>query len=91
MKVKGQVWKTWDENEQERRRAFCQDVLQHQREVSSARVRSEPYVQSAGLTIRSHPSVADVPHRDHPEQPKDWSDADVHEDGEPARADLSGS
>lgn len=71
MKVKGQVWKTWDEKEQERRRAFCQDILQHQREVSSAIVTSELYVQTAGLTFRSHPSVADVPHRDHPEQPKD--------------------
>eukprot|EP00066_Takifugu_rubripes_P020535 XP_011609801.1 PREDICTED: transcriptional regulator ATRX-like isoform X2 [Takifugu rubripes] len=34
VKIKGQVWKTWDEKEQERRRAFCQDVLQHQRDLT---------------------------------------------------------
>lgn len=89
MKVKSQVWKTWDEKEQERRRAFCQDILQHQREVGSVVVTSELHVHVRGLTFRSHPSVADVSHRVHPEQPKERSDADVPEDGEPARADLS--
>lgn len=91
VKDKGQVWKTWDEKEQERRRAFCQEILQHQQEVSSTIVTSELHVQTAGLTFRSHPSVAHLPHPDHTEQSKDPSKSGVRKHGEPARAALSGS
>lgn len=91
VKAKGQDWKTWDEKERERRRAFCQDILQHQQEVSLVIVTSEVYAQTAGLTFLSRPSVAHVPHPDHTEQSKDSSGAGVHEHSEPAWADLSRS
>lgn len=40
VKAKGQVWKSCDEKEQERRRAFCQDMLHHQQEVRSTALTS---------------------------------------------------
>lgn len=55
VKAKGQDWKTWDEKELERRRAFCQDILQHQQEVSSVILTSALYAQTAALTFLSPP------------------------------------
>lgn len=50
---------------------------------------TELYAQTPGLTFLSRLSVAHVPHPDHTEQPKDSSEAGVHEHSEPAWADLT--
>lgn len=91
VQAKGQDWKSWDEKELERRRASCQDILQHQHEVSSVILTSELSARTAALTFLScshPPRVAHLPHPDHTEQPQDSGEAGVRQHSEPAGADL---